>query len=411
MHINKFIKKCEENCKQEFEKIDEICEFNQEKTLNAFKKNRVALRHFSQTTGYGYDDIGRDTLARVFADTFGAESAIVSPLLASGTHTLTVMLFALLRPGDTLYCISGMPYDTLHQVLIGENNGSLKDYNINFVKSDLLSNGDFDIKAIEKYLKNNKPKIIYLQRSRGYSWREAHCISDLENIISFVKKFSPNSIIAVDNCYGEFVEKLEPVQIGADIMAGSLIKNPGGGLASSGGYIAGKISLVEQVGYRLTAPGVGLEVGSYNAGYKEYYQGFFLASHITAQALKGAILVGEVFNSLGYETLPKKDTTYTDIIRAVKFNNKDELIKFCQNVQSYSPVDSYVTPYPWAMPGYTDEVIMAAGTFIQGASIELSADAPIKEPYIGYMQGGLTYEHVKIMIKGFLKENFFERLI
>ncbi len=395
MKINNVIYQVEEKCSAIFKQIDEVALFNQKKVLNAFAECKIAPRHFSATTGYGYDDVGRDTLNLLFAKVFSAEKALVSPLIASGTHAITLVLFGLLRPNDTMYSACGMPYDTLEDVILGKNVGSLADFGINFDYDD-LKDGRFDLDKIKQKLKND-PKVVYLQRSRGYSWRNAFTINDLKQIISFIKNNS-NSIVVVDNCYGEFVETLEPTDVGADVVVGSLIKNPGGGIVPTGGYIAGKEELIEQISYRLTAPSVGLEIGSYDASYKPFYQGLFMAPHVVAQAMKGARLFSEVYSSLGYETLPNADSVAGDIICSIKFNSDNELIEFCRAVQKASPIDSFVTPYPWDMPGYNHQVIMAAGTFVQGASIELSADSPIKKPYIAYVQGGLTYEHVKIAV-------------
>lgn len=397
MYMNKLIQDCEQELAAQFEVVNDISLFNQEKVLNAFKENRIALRHFSGTTGYGYDDIGRDALSALFATVFSAEKAIVSPLIASGTHAISLALFGILRPGDVLLSVCGMPYDTLEEVIFGKNNGSLSDFGISFEKVDFI-NGQFDYENIDKKLRI-KPKVVFIQRSRGYSWRDALSMEEISKVIKFVKQKHRNAIILIDNCYGEFTEKIEPTEVGADIVVGSLIKNPGGGIAPTGGYIVGKSELIQLIGYRLTAPGVGFEIGSYVSGYRDFYQGFFIAPHVTAQAIKGSMLFGAVFEKLGYITLPKSSSPCFDIIRSIKFNTKDELIAFCQAIQAVSPVDSFATPYPWDMPGYNHQVIMAAGTFVQGASIELSADSPIKEPYIAYLQGGLTYEHIKIAVK------------
>ena len=405
MDIQELIDGSEKSLSKEFRKIDDIALYNQEKVLAAFQKNRVALRHFAPTTGYGYDDIGRDTLAKVFADAFSAESAIVSPLLANGSHAISTVLFGLLRPGDMLYSASGSPYDTLIDVITGENIGSLRDYGIKFAKEDLID-GQFDLRSIENFAAKNKPKVVFLQRSRGYSSRNAFTVKTLKTVIDIVKSASKDSIVVVDNCYGEFVEKQEPIEAGADIIVGSLIKNPGGGLAPTGGYIAGRESLIQLSSYRLTSPGIGCEVGSYANTYQYFYQGFFMAPHVVAQALKAAQLFCRTFDKLNYNVLPKPGDDYGDIIASINFNTAKELIDFVQTIQSVSPVDSYVLPEPWDMPGYNHQVIMAAGTFVQGASIELSADSPIKAPYIAYFQGALTYEHAKIALKNCLKKLF-----
>lgn len=405
MDIQELIDGSEKSLSKEFRKIDDIALYNQEKVLAAFQKNRVALRHFAPTTGYGYDDIGRDTLAKVFADAFSAESAIVSPLLANGSHAISTVLFGLLRPGDMLYSASGSPYDTLIDVITGENIGSLRDYGIKFAKEDLID-GQFDLRSIENFAAKNKPKVVFLQRSRGYSSRNAFTVKTLKTVIDIVKNASKDSIVVVDNCYGEFVEKQEPIEAGADIIVGSLIKNPGGGLAPTGGYIAGKETLIQLISYRLTCPGIGCEVGSYANTYQYFYQGFFMAPHVVAQAVKAAQLFCRTFDKLNYNVLPKPGDDYGDIIASINFNTAKELIDFVQTIQSVSPVDSYVLPEPWDMPGYNHQVIMAAGTFVQGASIELSADSPIKAPYIAYFQGALTYEHAKIALKNCLKKLF-----
>lgn len=405
MDMQELIDGSEKSLSEEFRKIDDIALYNQEKVLAAFQKNRVALRHFAPTTGYGYDDIGRDTLAKVFADAFSAESAIVSPLLANGSHAISTVLFGLLRPGDMLYSASGSPYDTLIDVITGENIGSLRDYGIRFAKEDLID-GQFDLRSIENFVSKNKPKVVFLQRSRGYSSRNAFTVKTLKTVIDIVKSASKDSIVVVDNCYGEFVEKQEPIEAGADIIVGSLIKNPGGGLAPTGGYIAGKETLIQLISYRLTCPGIGCEVGSYANTYQYFYQGFFMAPHVVAQAVKAAQLFCRTFDKLNYNVLPKPGDDYGDIIASINFNTAKELIDFVQTIQSVSPVDSYVLPEPWDMPGYNHQVIMAAGTFVQGASIELSADSPIKAPYIAYFQGALTYEHAKIALKNCLKKLF-----
>ena len=393
------IKECENNIQPIFNQLEEIALFNQEKVLNAFKKNNVALRHMSGTTGYGYGDEGRDTLNQIVADIFNSESAICSPNIVSGTHALTLCLYGVLRPNDQVLCISGTPYDTLQDVIFGEGNGSLKDFNVAFSCIDLI-NGKFDKEKIEKEIKKaTNLKMIYLQRSRGYEWRNALSISEIKDIVTFIKNLGYNGCIMLDNCYGEFIEKLEPTEVGVNLLAGSMIKNLGGGIAPTGGYVAGDKKYVDMVANRLTAPSIGNEVGSYAFGYKDFYQGIFIAPHVVLQALKGSVLFGAVLEKLGYETSPSLSELPKDIIRAIKFNNEEKLISFIQSIQFASPVDGFVTVMPWDMPGYENKVIMAAGCFVQGSSIELSADAPIKPPYIAYLQGGITYEHCKIALK------------
>jgi cystathionine beta-lyase family protein involved in aluminum resistance len=393
------INECEKELNQSFKTVENIALSNQEKVLNAFQNNRIALRHFAPTSGYGYDDIGRDTLCALFADVFHTEKAIVSPLIANGTHALTLALFGVLRPNDTLLYISGTPYDTLENVIGGKDIGSLKDFGISFAQTELKDDGSFDKEAISKAINEHNPKMIAIQRSRGYSWRNALKMSEFEDIISFVKNIKPDVAIMVDNCYGEFVDVIEPSDVGADIVVGSLIKNPGGGLAPTGGYIAGKEKYVDLIAGRLTAPGIGMEVGSYLSTYQYFYQGLFLAPHVVSQAIKASLLFSAVFSKLGYKVLPAPNEIGSDIITSIEFNEADELIKFCQAIQACSPIDSFVTPEPWDMPGYNHQVIMAAGTFVQGASIEMSADSPIKKPYIAYFQGSLTYEHAKLALK------------
>lgn len=396
------IKQCEIELKDQFSRLDDIALYNQKKVLDAYKNQSIQARHMFGTTGYGYDDIGRDTLCRLYADIFHAESAIVSPNIVSGTHALTLMLFGVLRPGDKLLAISGMPYDTLTDVILAENKGSLRDFGVKFDKIDLKTNPDltpeFDREAIKIALENEPIKAVFLARSRGYSLRQAISVEKVGEIIAFVKKISPKTLVLVDNCYGEFVEKIEPTDVGADLIAGSLIKNIGGGIAPTGGYVAGRVDLVEQVSYRLTAPSLGMEEGSYVYGYLPYYQGLFLAPSAVKNALKGSLLFAKVYTKLGFETLPRADMQPYDIVTSIKLGSADKLIDFCGAIQEISPIDSNVKPMPWDMPGYQDQVIMAAGAFVQGSSIELSADSPIKEPYIVYVQGGLTYEHAYLAV-------------
>lgn len=400
----KLIEECEEKLKNKFKLIDDVAYFNQVKVLNAFEEHKIATRHFNGTTGYGYDDEGRDCLGKLYAKAFRAESGIVSPHLLSGTHALTVALFGLLRPDDTLFCISGMPYDTIRGVIFGENNGSLKDFGVNFECCE-LKNGKIDFDEVEKQFKKIKNvKVVYIQRSRGYELRDAFSCDEIGEMCRFVRELGFNGCIFVDNCYGEFVEKTEPTEVGADIIVGSLIKNAGGGLAPTGGYICGKSEYIDLIGKRLTAPSIGLEVGSYEGSYRNFYQGLFLAPHTVAQALKTSLLIGQAMGELGYKNYPALDKVPHDITRAIEFDSADKMVNFIREVQYASPIDSYVTCEPWDMPGYDDKIIMAAGTFVSGASIELSADGPVKPPYIAYFQGGLTYEHGKYALERILNK-------
>ena len=392
-----FIEICEKKLEDKFRAVDETAYFNQVKVLNAFRENNVAVRHFSGTTGYGYGDEGRDVLGKLYATSFGAESGIVSPHLLSGTHALTVALFGLLRPDDTLFCISGMPYDTIRGVIFGENSGSLKDFGVKFSYCDLNINGKFDYELIKKKF-DNSVKVVYIQRSRGYELRDAFSCEEIGEACKFIRSLGFTGCIFVDNCYGEFVEKREPTELGADVIVGSLIKNAGGGLAPTGGYICGKEKYINLIGKRLTAPSIGLEVGSYEGGYRIFYQGLFAAPHTVSQAVKCSLLIGQAMAELGYENFPAINRAPHDITRAIKFDGAEKMVDFIREVQFASPVDGFVTCEPWAMPGYDDDIIMAAGTFVSGASIELSADGPVKPPYIAYFQGGLTYEDRKSVV-------------
>lgn len=380
--------------------IDEIASFNQLKVLKAMQDNRLSDAHFGWHTGYGYDDPGREAVEKIFAQVFGAEEAIVRPLIVNGTHALTLCLQGVLRPGDTMLAITGKPYDTLENVIgIAEGSqgmGTLKEFGIHYHGIELLEDGAIDLAAVQKYLRDDpKVKMVYLQRSGGYSWRKALTISMLEEAISVVRGIRPDVVVMVDNCYGEFLATKEPTEIGADLMAGSLIKNPGGGLALSGGYIAGKSEWVEKIAYRMTSPGIGKECGLTFGQTRAMLQGLFLAPTVVAAALKGAVFCSALYENLGFEVCPKWQDERSDIIQSIKLLSPEKVIAFCEGIQSAAPVDSYVAPVPWAMPGYTSEVIMAAGAFVQGSSIELSADAPIREPFIVYFQGGLTYDHSK----------------
>ena len=403
LSVNEIIRNAEASAKELFKLIDEdISVYNQKKVLDAFRECKVSYHHFNPTTGYAYDDAGREKLAEVFAKVFGAEKAIVSPNIVSGTHALTVALFGLLKAGDTLVGATGAPYDTLQEVIGGENNGSLRDYGINY-KEFALKNDKIDIESVFEYLREHKPAVVMITRSRGYSWRDALSVEEIGEAVKAFRKAYAGVTVLVDNCYGEFVGKTEPTEVGADVIAGSLIKNPGGGLAPTGGYIVGKEAAVTRIGYRLTAPSIGTEVGSYYQSYMPFFEGLFFAPSVVANALKGAILAANALGSLGYEVKPATGEMPRDIICSVKFNAREPMISFIQGIQYASPVESYATPEPWAMPGYDDEVIMAAGTFVQGASIELSSDAPVREPYIAYLQGGLTYQHCKIALAECLK--------
>ncbi|HIS91208.1 MAG TPA: aminotransferase class I/II-fold pyridoxal phosphate-dependent enzyme [Candidatus Faecisoma merdavium] len=398
MVVLKMIDELEQACLEQFKLVDDICFYNSEKVLKAFQENSVSETHFNSTTGYGYNDIGRDVIEKIYANIFKAEDAIVRNQFISGSHALTVTLFALLRPNDTLLSITGKPYDTLDEVIgIVDNPSSLKSFNINYEQIDLIDN-DFDYKKIEDVLKNKKIKVIEIQRSKGYSTRKSITIDKLEKIIKFIKNIDKKVIIMIDNCYCEFVSKKEPIEVGADIVVGSLIKNLGGGIAPNGAYVVGKKDLIKLVGERLTLPGEGKEVGPSLGVNKYILQGLFFAPSVVASSLKTAILASKVYESLGYEVEPKYNEERADIVQNIIFHDEKKLIKFCQGIQAASPIDSYVEPIPWDMPGYQDKVIMAAGTFTQGSSIELSCDGPIREPYIAYLQGSLMYPYGKLAI-------------
>ena len=379
-----------------FEEIKQVREYNQYKVLKAMQEARLSDNHFNWTTGYGYNDVGREKIEEIYANVFGAEDALVRPIIVNGTHALTLCLQGILRPNDEILSVTGKPYDTLEGVIgIREEKGSLKEFGVTYDQVDFMEDGSVDIEKIPSKI-NERTKLVFIQRSKGYSWRKSLTISDIEEIVKVVKSVRKDLIIMVDNCYGEFIETKEPTQVGVDIMAGSLIKNPGGGLALTGGYVAGRADLVELISYRLTTPGIGKECGLTFGTSRNVLQGFFMAPYVVSQALMGAIYCARVFEKLGYDVLPKYDDERSDIIQIVRLNNADEVIAFCQGAQAAAPVDSYVKPVPWAMPGYDSEVIMAAGAFVQGSSIELSADAPIKPPYNVYFQGGLTFDHSKM---------------
>lgn len=386
----------EKELSSRFQKLDEIALLNQDKVLSAFRKHEITNQHFAGTTGYGYTDKGKEGLSKVYSEIFGTEDAIVTPHLTSGTHAIATSLYGLLRPKDLLLSISGELYDTLHDTLFGKDNGSLESYNVDVKFVDLV-NSHFDEERIYKLVKKYKPRVVFVQRSRGYSSRKALSVQDMEPIFKKVKEISPKSFIVVDNCYGEFMETSEPTDVGADVCVGSLIKNIGGGLAPTGGYIVGTKEALSLIENRLTCPSIGRETGSYEAGYRLFYQGLFLAPHIVAQAVKGAYLIGEVMKRQGYKIIPDTTENSYDIIKSIVFDTEEELIRFVQLIQKLSPIDSNAVPIPYDMVGYTTQVIMAAGTFVEGSSIELSCDSPIKKPYIAYFQGGLTYEQLKIV--------------
>ena len=394
--IKELVLNCENELTDEFKKIDDNKFFFSEQVLNSFKKNNLSENAFNSTTGYGYNDLGREVIEKVYADIFKSESAVVRSQFISGSHALNVTFFALLRPGDLLLSISGCPYDTLHEVIgIKENPSSLASFNINYHEIDLV-NDDFNYDAIESFLKNTKVKVIEIQRSKGYSTRKSLSIEKLEKVIKLIKSIDNDIIVMVDNCYCEFVERKTPIEVGADIAVGSLIKNLGGGIAPNGAYVVGRSDLIKLVGERLTLPGEGLEVGPTLGINKQILEGLFFAPSVVASSLKTAVLTSKVMEILGYDVEPKYNDDRCDIVQNIIFRDREKLIKYVQGVQYGSPIDANVTAIPWDMPGYDDQVIMASGSFTQGSSIEFSCDAPIREPYIAYQQGGLTYEYGKL---------------
>ena len=394
--IMKLGQEAEAQCKSRFAEIDAIAEYNQMKVLNALRKHRIGEAHLSPSTGYGYNDLGRDALEAVYASVFGTEDALVRAQLVSGTHALTVALFGNLRPGDEIFSPVGKPYDTLDQVIgIRPQFGSLREYGVSYRQADLKEDGSFDFEAIRAGI-NEKTRLIEIQRSKGYSARKTLSVDEIAELIRFVKSVKSDVICMVDNCYGEFVERHEPSEYGADLMVGSLIKNPGGGLAPIGGYIAGKREYIENAAYRLTAPGLGKELGASLGVTRQFFQGLFLAPTVTASAEKGAIFAAQLYQNLGFAVKPRAEELRHDIIQSVDLQSPEALSAFCIGIQAASPVDSFVTPEAWDMPGYEEPVIMAAGTFVSGASIELSADGPMRPPYTAFFQGGLTYAHAKI---------------
>ncbi len=401
MTIDEIISEAEKSLSAQFSRIERIEEYGTRRVLDVFRKYQVAYRHFAPTTGYGYDDVGRDTLEKIFASLFGTEAAIVRPQIASGTHAISLCLFGLVLPGDDIVSATGMPYDTFESIIGWKEGkapvGSLRETGVSF-HAVPLKEGKIDLEAVEASIRSNT-KLVVAQRSRGYDWRPSLMPEDFASLAKMLHEKHPGIRLMVDNCYGEFVCEQEPTHYGADICVGSLIKNPGGGLAPTGGYIVGKTDAVERIAYRLTAPGIGQEVGSYAASYQPFYQGLFLAPHTVAQALKTACLAARVFEQLGMTTTPAADEPRADIIQAIQMRTPERLVAFCQGIQMASPIDSMALPEPWDMPGYNDPVVMAAGTFVAGASIELSADAPMREPYTAYMQGGLTYSHGRIALQ------------
>jgi cystathionine beta-lyase family protein involved in aluminum resistance len=391
--------KIEEKVKGQFAKAEKNAFFNQQKVLAAFREHQVSDYHLNPSSGYGYDDEGRDNLERVYAQVFGAEAAIVRPQIISGTHAITLSLFGVLRPGDEFVYITGKPYDTLQSIVDGgeKDTGSLKDWGIGYSHVDLIDDQFIDWDGVKAAI-NEKTKMIAIQRSKGYASRPSFTIAQIEEMITRIRELAPDVIIFVDNCYGEFVEELEPTELGADLMAGSLIKNPGGGLAKIGGYIAGRANLVEQCAYRMTSPGIGAEAGATLNTLADFYQGFFMAPHVVSQSLKGAIFTSAMLEEIGMKTSPAFDAERTDLIQSVSFQTAEQMVAFCREIQAASPINAHFAPEPAYMPGYADDVIMAAGTFVQGSSIELTADGPIRPPYTAFVQGGLTYEHVKYAI-------------
>ena len=396
--VYEFGEKIEEALKERFAEIDARAEYNQMKVIKAMQENRVSAECFNMSSGYGYNDLGRDTLEKVYASCFKGEDALVRPQITCGTHALALALMSNLRPGDELMSPVGKPYDTLEEVIgIRPSKGSLAEYGVTYSQVDLLPDGSFDYENIKKAI-NDRTKLVTIQRSKGYATRPTLSVTRIGELISFIKNIKPDVICMVDNCYGEFVEEKEPLEVGADMIVGSLIKNPGGGLAPIGGYIVGKKECVENAAYRLTSPGLGKEVGASLGVIQSFYQGFFMAPTVVSGALKGAVFAANIYEKLGFSVIPDGTESRHDIIQAVTFNNPDAMIAFCEGIQAAAPVDSYVTPEPWAMPGYDSDVIMAAGAFVQGSSIELSADGPIKPPYAVYFQGGLTWYHAKLGI-------------
>ncbi len=404
MKKNTIIEQAQEKVKKYFELVDDIKEYNQEKVLRAFCDNKIGLEHFSTVSGYGHDDMGREALDKVFAQVFRAEKAVVRNHFVSGTHTLACCLFGNLRYGEKLVSVAGAPYDTMEEVIgtRGDKRASLIGHGVEYDEVPLINGLDVDLEGIKNKV-DEKTNMVLIQRSRGYSLRKSLNIETIKKIVEIVKSKNPNCICFVDNCYGEFVEKLEPLEVGADLIAGSLIKNPGGGIVEAGGYIAGKEEYVNQAAFRLTAPGIGSEGGAMLNQSRLIFQGLFMAPSIVSEAVKGAILASQVFEDIGFVSTPKPHEVRTDLIQTIKFGAPEPLIEFCKTLQSYSPIESYLTPIPDEVPGYDNKLIMAGGSFIEGSTLELSADGPVREPYAVYMQGGLNYAHVKIALKGIVE--------
>lgn len=410
--VLQLVAEAEDQVSVHFAHLDDVMTYNQYKVLEAFQKNRISNSHFNWTTGYGYNDMGREALEKVYADIFHAEAALVRPIIVNGTHALTLTLMGILRPGDELIYCTGGPYDTLEEVIgiRGEGKGSLKEYGVTYKEIPLTDEGTINLNALKDAI-SPKTRMVSIQRATGYGWRKAITLDEIEACTTMVKSINPDIITMADNCYGEFLEAKEPTQVGIDVLAGSLIKNPGGGIALSGGYIVGRKDLIETISYRMTSPGIGGECGLMFDQTRTMFQGLFLAPKTVNGAVKGAVLCGKVFERLGYDVCPKAEDTRSDIIQAVKLNQPEAVIAFCEGIQAAAPIDAHVTPIPWEMPGYEDPVIMAAGAFIQGSSIELSADAPIRPPYIVYFQGGLTYEHSKFGVIKALQSLYRKGLI
>lgn len=394
--VLELIKQAEKEVLSEYEALDDIMAYNQYKVLSALQKNRIADMHFAWNTGYGYDDPGREAVERVYADIFGTEAALVRPTIVNGTHALAITLMGVLRPGDELIYCSGGPYDTLEEVIgiRGEGKGSLKDYGITYKQVELLPDGSIDLETLGKTI-SDRTRMVSVQRATGYGWRKSITVNQIETLTKFVHQIRANIVCMADNCYGEFLDIKEPTNVGIDVMAGSLIKNPGGGLALTGGYVCGRDDLIEKISYRMTCPGIGGECGLTFGQTRSMLQGIFMAPKVVNGAVKGAILCAKVYEMLGYEVCPRTKDDRSDIIQAVKLGSPEAVVAFCEGIQAAAPIDAHVSPVPWEMPGYESEVVMAAGAFVQGSSIELSADAPIREPYNVYFQGGLTYEHSK----------------